>query len=85
MTYAAPRATKTGLATVFGKMAEKVGIKMDDPEMVSLPIIKGVEKQKKNIYIGFPECFFVRVNALFPGIIDSSLKKQNIQMEVFAE
>ena len=27
-------------------------------------------------YIGWPEKLFVRVNALFPGVVDNSLRKQ---------
>ena len=85
VTYAAPRATKTGLASVFGQMAQKVGMKMDDPALVAQVIIKGLEKKRKNIYIGFPECLFVRINSLFPGIVDSALYKQNTVMAEFAE
>lgn len=85
VTYVAPRATKTGLATVFDKMAEKVGMKMDDPALVAEVIIKGFERKKKNVYIGFPECLFVRINGLFPGFVDNALRKQNKIMGTYAK
>ncbi len=85
VTYVAPRATKTGLANVFDKMAEKVGMKMDDPAQVAEIIVKGFERKKKNVYIGFPECLFVRINGLFPGFVDNALRKQNKIMETYAK
>ncbi len=35
-------------------------------------------------YIGWPEKLFVRVNALFPAIVDNSLRKQLPTIRHFA-
>jgi len=44
VTYVAPRATRTRLADVFGRMAQAVGMKMDAPELVAKRIVRAVER-----------------------------------------
>jgi len=78
VTYIAPRAVKTPInsAAVY-EMAEVIKMSMDEPEDIAKKIVSAIEKRKKECYIGFPESFFVRINALMPGVVDSSLRKQN--------
>jgi hypothetical protein len=38
-------------------------------QIISAPV--GTDK-----YLGWPEKFFVRINALLPAVVDSSLRKQ---------
>jgi short-subunit dehydrogenase len=82
--YVAPRATRTNLASQFGKMAELVHMRMDDPEVVARSIVNATETRRPETYVGFPESFFVRVNALFPGIVDRALRSQNEEARPFA-
>ena len=83
--YVAPRATRTKLASLFGKMAEKTNMKLDPPDLVAQKIISSMIKEKKDSYLGFPECFFVRLNSIFPRLVDNALKKDNKIMSNFAE
>ena len=84
VTYVAPRATRTGLASVFGRMADAVGMTMDDPAHVAARIVKAVQKGSKDVYVGFPECVFVRLNALLPRFVDKALRKQDATTRPFA-
>jgi short-subunit dehydrogenase len=85
VSYIAPRAIKTPFnsAAVY-KMAEVVGMNMDEPEWVAEKIIKSIIKDDKDVYLGFPEKLFVRINAILPRLVDKALTKQNNQMAQFA-
>lgn len=74
VTYIAPRAVKTPLNT--GKVMElaaRTKMHMDAPEYVVARILQAVLAQTKEVYLGFPESLFVRINALFPRLIDKAL------------
>ena len=76
--YIAPRATQTALnSSAMYEMAEKTKMNIDSPSDVAAQIVRAIEKQKKNTYIGFPEKFFCKVNALFPSLVDKALASQN--------
>ena len=86
ITYVAPRAVKTRLnSSVVDEMAEKVKMNMDHPAVVAHKIVKAILKDKKDIYFGFPEAIFVRLNGLFPRLVDGALFKQNQVMRKFAQ
>jgi hypothetical protein len=36
-------------------------------------IIEAISARKKDVYIGFPESLFVRINAIFPAVVDKAL------------
>lgn len=79
ISYIAPRAVKTSLnSSAVYKMAAEVKMNMDEPEKVASEIIQGIIKDNKEKYIGFPESLFVRINAVFPGIVDMATRSQNI-------
>jgi short-subunit dehydrogenase len=81
VTYIAPRAVKTKLNTdAVYRMAEEVKMNMDEPEWVAERIVTGIEKERKDVYLGFPESLFVRINALLPRLVDGALRKQNTKM-----
>ncbi len=85
VTYVAPRATRTRMADAFGRMAEAVGMALDPPELVARRIVRAVERDARDRYLGFPESLFVRVNALIPRLVDRALRDQNIRTRPFAE
>lgn len=85
VTYVAPRATRTRLANQFGAFAEKVGMNMDEPERVAQRIVRAVRAGARERYLGFPECLFVRVNALLPRLVDRALRRQDEVARSFAE
>jgi len=85
VTYVAPRFTRTPLNTApINRMAQAVGMKGDDPHVVAAMVVRAIEQDKKDCYIGWPESLFVRINAVLPRLVDIALRKQNTQMRDFA-
>jgi short-subunit dehydrogenase len=85
VTYVAPRYTKTPLNDgAVSRMAQAIGMNSDEPATVAQHVIRAIEKDSKDYYIGWPECLFVRINALLPRLVDIALRKQNTQMRAFA-
>ncbi len=86
VTYVAPRAVKTKLnSSAIYRMAESVKMNMDEPEWVADKIVEAIRKDRKDVYLGFPESLFVRINALMPRLVDGAMKKQNQKMMAFAK
>jgi short-subunit dehydrogenase len=86
VTYVAPRGVKTKLnSSAIYRMADSVKMKMDEPEWVADKIVEAIARRQKDVYLGFPESLFVRINALLPRIVDGALKKQNIKMLAFTK
>lgn len=76
--YVAPRATNTDLnSAAVTAMNKALGNAVDSPERVAKLIAKAIAAEKStNVYIGWPEKFFIRLNALFPSLVDKALAKQ---------
>ena len=74
VSYIAPRTTETamnaGAARAF--MAE-TGAAVDSPEAVARLIADAVEHDRPQVFVGRPESFFVRLNALVPRLVDRAL------------
>jgi short-subunit dehydrogenase len=86
VTYVAPRAVKTKLnSSSIYRMAESVKMNMDEPAWVAEHIVEAVRRDRKDVYLGFPESLFVRINALLPRLVDGATKKQNQKMMAFAK
>jgi short-subunit dehydrogenase len=76
--YIAPRAVKTAInSQAVYDMAAAVKMNMDEPEEVARMIISKIRKRQKESYLGFPESLFVRINAVFPGLVDRAVRSQN--------
>lgn len=85
VTYVAPRYTRTPInAGPVSRMSEALKMNMDDPDVVAANIVRAIEKDAKEYYIGLPECLFVRINGILPGLVDGSLRKQAAQMRDYA-
>lgn len=85
VSYIAPRAVKTPFnSKAVYKMAEVTGMNMDEPQWVAEQIVKSINKDAKDVYLGFPEKLFVRINAILPRLVDKALAKQNSQMAEFS-
>jgi len=77
VTYIAPRGIKTPMTD--GKtreMFEKSGNTLDTPEKVASIIVKALEKEKQEVFIGQPQSLFAWLNGLSPKFINIGLKKQ---------
>ncbi len=75
--YFAPRATKTGMnASAVDRMNAELKVAMDPPAQVAAAACSMLEAGKNGAVFGWPERLFVRINALLPGVVDGSLRKQ---------
>ena len=86
VTYVAPRYTKTPLNDgAVSRMAQAVGMNSDEPSLVARHVVRAIERDCKDYYIGWPESLFVRINAILPRLVDGALRKQNAKTRAFAE
>jgi short-subunit dehydrogenase len=87
VSYVAPRATRTSInSDNVVALNDSLGTTMDEPAVVArkvLGVINAAARRDK--YIGWPEKLFVRINALLPGLVDSSLRKQLPVIQRFAK
>ncbi|MCB9987844.1 MAG: SDR family NAD(P)-dependent oxidoreductase [Rhodospirillales bacterium] len=84
VTYIAPRAVDTAMSGgIVDDFHKRVHITHDSPEKVADIIVDAILKDKKDVYIGFPESLFARINALLPRVIDSGLlEKRDVADEM---
>lgn len=84
--YVAPRYTKTAINDgAVSRMAEAVSMKQDEPQTVAQAIVAAMRANAKERFFGWPERFFVRLNGLFPRLVDNGLREQGKQMRPFAQ
>lgn len=75
--YIAPRATATDMnADSVRDMNAELGNAMDAPELVAAQIVNAISRERKKLFIGWPEKFFVFMNSLMSGVVDKALLKQ---------
>ena len=85
VTYVSPRAVNTPLnPPVVHAMASRGMMRMDEPEPVAKAIVRAIEKERSEAYLGFPESLFARINALLPGLVDLALARQTPGLLEFA-
>jgi short-subunit dehydrogenase len=85
--YLAPRAVNTAMnsAKVVAMNAE-LGNAADEPELVAVAALDLLQCRKSsNRYLGWPERFFVRLNAIFPSLVSGALKKQLVTILRYAK
>ena len=74
VTYVAPRAVRTPLNTpAVMEFAKLTNMNMDEPRSIARRIVAAVRARRRDVYFGFPESLFVRINALLPGLVDRAL------------
>jgi short-subunit dehydrogenase len=77
VTYIAPRATRTALNDDKAvRMMQANRITMDDPAEVAQIIVRAIERERKECYIGGPESIFARLNGILPRLVDLGLKEK---------
>lgn len=85
VTYVSPRAVKTAFnPPVIHKMTELGMMRMDEPEWVARKIVRAIEKEREEVYLGFPESLFARINGILPGLIGRALMKQAPTLSAFS-
>jgi short-subunit dehydrogenase len=84
ITYIAPRAIKTPMNNQSKQMLAATKTNLDEPEKVVSEIIKAIEAEKHEHYIGQPESFFAWLNGVLPSAVNLGLKKQSRIARPFA-
>ena len=80
VTYVAPRAVRTPLnSATVNAFAELTGMQMDEPRAIARRIVQSIRSDRKDVYLGFPEGFFVRLNGLAPGLVDGALRANDLK------
>lgn len=74
--HIAPRATRTAMTAAMLEMNRRLGNRIDEPARVAAVLADALSKRRTNAVVGWPERFFVRVNALFPKLVDRALGRQ---------
>ena len=75
--YFAPRATQTTLnSDKVVEMNKALANKMDKPQQVAQSLIKFLENTDHRAYLGWPEKLFVRLNGIFPTLVDKAISKK---------
>lgn len=75
--YVAPRATRTSMNSAQAvALNSALKVAMDPPENVADAVLRAIELDRSELYLGWPEKFFVRLNSLLPSLVDKALRKQ---------
>lgn len=83
--YIAPRATRTKMNNdTVAAMNTELKVAMDEPKLVADAIATAIRNEQEEVYLGWPEKLFVRLNSLLPGMVDSSIRKQLPIIQRFA-
>lgn len=77
VTYIAPRGVNTSMndAATLAMLA-KTGGNLDEPQKVAAIVVKALENEKQEVFIGQPESFFAWLNGVAPKLVNIGLKKQ---------
>ncbi|MCO7627662.1 SDR family oxidoreductase [Pseudomonas fluorescens] len=75
--YVAPRATRTSMNSAAAQaLNDALKANVDDPQTVASAVIHAIAGDRRDLYLGWPERFFVRLNNLLPHLVDRGLRKQ---------
>lgn len=75
--YVAPRATRTSMNSAAAMALNKaLNSNVDEPQRVAQQVIEAVRQDLSELYLGWPEKLFVRINGMLPGLVDRALRKQ---------
>ena len=77
VSYLAPRATQTELNShAIISMNRELNISTDPPAYVAKKVLEMLTSGNREIYIGWPEKLYVKLNGLMPRFVDKVLKRQ---------
>jgi len=83
--YIAPRATRTAMnSSEVVAMNTELGVAMDDPAIVAEAVVRALRDEREELFLGWPEKLFVRLNNLLPRQVDQALRKQLPVVKRFA-
>ncbi|CAM3463464.1 short chain dehydrogenase [Pseudomonas floridensis] len=74
--YVAPRATRTGMNSPAAQaLNEAMKSAVDDPLHVAHAVVQAIAVGRRELYLGWPERFFVKLNSILPALVDRGLRK----------
>ncbi|WP_085695075.1 MULTISPECIES: SDR family oxidoreductase [unclassified Pseudomonas] len=75
--YVAPRATRTAMNSPAAQaLNDALKASVDAPQAVASAVLHAIAGDRRDLYLGWPERFFVRLNSLLPNLVDRGLRKQ---------
>ena len=75
--YVAPRATRTAMNSGSAEaLNSALKVATDSPQRVAGAVLAAITADRSELYLGWPEKFFVRLNGMLPGVVDRALRKQ---------
>jgi len=87
VSYVAPRATQTELnSDRLVALNNELGTAVDEPSVDANEVMRALSRRSTlDRYMGWPEKLFVKINALLPALVDSSLRRQLPVIRRFAK
>jgi len=83
--YFAPRATATSInSDAANEMNAVLGNDVDSPDEVASLLIKQIINEQTRVTVGWPEKLLVRLNGLFPELVDNALRKKLEKIKYYA-
>ncbi|MFT5482047.1 MAG: short-subunit dehydrogenase [Halieaceae bacterium] len=83
--YFAPRTTSTAMNSAkVDAMNAQLGNACDDPKEVAKAAVNMLRFGGSSRFLGWPEKLFVKLNGLFPTLVDNALRKQLPIIKTFA-
>ena len=83
--YFAPRATETAInSSEVVQLNQQLGNSMDSPAWVAQQLLKQLKSNELRRFLGWPERIFVRLNGIFPALVDMGLKSKLTLIELMA-
>ncbi|MFS2221969.1 SDR family oxidoreductase [Pantoea sp. B65] len=83
--YTAPRSTRTSInSQAATAMNRALGNSTDTPEVVALGIVRAIEKEHLRSHFGWPERLFIKINALFPWLVDNAISRKVAMIRRYA-
>ncbi len=81
LTYIAPRAARTAFnSPAVMRFMELTRMQTDEPAFVADRIVAAIVARKAEVFIGFRERMFMRLNALLPRLIDAGIASQTAKV-----
>ena len=75
--YVSPRATRTGMnSAVVNELNTALGTASDDPDYLAARIVEMLKNGRSRLQMGRAENLQVKINSIFPTIVDSALTGQ---------
>jgi short-subunit dehydrogenase len=83
--HLAPRATRTEMNSARVEAMNRVlQVSMDSPERVAAALVRALDRDLREVHLGWPERLLVRLNGLLPRLLDSALRRQLPTIQHFA-